>query len=161
MQLSLRMRIFLWYALVISVIILGLSFTTQKVSIEGLRTAIDQRLQERSGVVANAIVLNPRMRARGYENLVQRITEQQLPYVPAVLRISDPRRNILASFGDVPETLLAVMDYQLSLSEIDEGQFETIQIMGTMLFACILCQCATRQQKKPLPLYKLATASPL
>lgn len=130
MRIGLRRQIFLWYALAIPVIIFGMAYTSQKISVEGLRTAIDQRLQDRSGLVANTIILNPRMKGGGYERLVQRLTEQDLPYVPAVLRIADPARNVLASFGEVPEPLLGVMEYQLTLPEIDEGRFETIPMRG-------------------------------
>lgn len=129
MRISLRWQIFLWYALAIPFIIFGMAYTSQKISVEGLRTAIDQRLQDRSGLVANTIFLNPRAKG-GYERLIQRLTEQDLPYVPAVLRIADPTRKVLASFGEVPEPLLVVMDYELTLPEIDEGRFETIPMRG-------------------------------
>ncbi len=130
MRLSLKTQIFLWYALVMPVIILGLSFTTQTVSIDGLRASMDYRLQDRAAVVANAILLSPRMRARGYENLVQRVTEQQFRYVPAVLRISEPGGNILVSFGEIPEPLVGALSEQLSHPQLGQGRFETIQMRG-------------------------------
>lgn len=130
MRISLRWQIFLWYAMVVPLIMVGLAFVAHQVMIEGLRAAIDNRLQERTAVVASTIILNPEVSGKAYENLVDWLTEQQFPYIPAVLRVSDPQRNILASFGDIPGSLIPVMDFQLFLPELDEGRFETIRKRG-------------------------------
>lgn len=130
MRLSLRWQIFLWYALVIPVIVVGLAFTAQKVMVDGLRTTLDLHLQERTEVVASTIISNPDISRAAYDDLIEWLTEQQLPYVPAVLRISDPQHNVIATFGDVPDPMVPIMDRQLLLPELSEGRFETIKTKG-------------------------------
>ena len=130
MRISLRRQIFFWYALVIPLIIVGLAFTAQTVLVDGLAEAVDRRLEERTEVVASAIVSSPDLTQRGYEDLVEYLTEQRLPYVPAVLRISDPRLNIMVLFGDIPDPMLPIMDRQLLLPETPDGRFETIRMRG-------------------------------
>ena len=130
MKISLRLQIFLWYSLVILVIILGLAFVAQQVMVEGLRTNIDQRLEERTDIVADAIMFGPKLSHEAYDPLIEWLTEQELPYVPAILRVADPQGNILATFGDIPDPIVSLMDDQLLLPQEPEGRFETIEIKG-------------------------------
>ncbi len=130
MKLSLRLRIFLWYSLVILVIILGLVFIAQQVMVEGLRTNVDQRLEERTYIVADAIMLGPKLNPEAYDPLIDWLAEQQLPYIPAVLRVADPQGNILATFGDIPDPIVSLMDDQLLLPQEPEGRFKTIKNRG-------------------------------
>lgn len=130
MRISLRRQIFFWYALIIPLIIVGLAFTAQQVMVEGLAGTLDRRLEERTEVVASAIISNPDRSQRAYNALVEYLTEQRLPYVPAVLRISDSHRNIMATFGDIPDPMLPIMDRQLLLPETPDGRFETIRMRG-------------------------------
>ena len=130
MRISLRRQIFLWYALVIPVIVVGLAFVAQKVMVDGVRSTLDRHLQERTEVVASTIILNPDLSPAAYEDLIEWPTEQQLPYVPAVLRISDPQHNVIAAFGDIPDPMLPIMDRQLLLPELAEGRFETVKVRG-------------------------------
>ena len=130
MRMSLRRQIFLWYALAIPLLILGLAFIAQQVMVASLRAAVDDRLQDRTEVVARAIISNPGTNPQDYDYLLEWLTEQQLPNVPAILRISDPERNVLATFGDIPDPMVPIMDRQLLLPEVDEGRFETIRIRG-------------------------------
>lgn len=130
MNISLRQRIFLWYALAISLLIVGLVFAAQRIMVESLRTALDERLQERTEVLAKAVVTSPPgTRHEAYE-LIELLVEQRLPYVPAVLRITDSNRAVLATFGDIPDPIIPIMDRQLLLPEIEEGRFETVRIRG-------------------------------
>jgi len=71
MRISLRRQIFLWYALVIPVIVVGLAFIAQKVIVDGVRTTLDRHLQERTEVVANTIILNPDLSPAAYEDLIE------------------------------------------------------------------------------------------
>jgi len=127
---SLRSRLFLWYALAISILVIGLTFAAQQVMVTSLRVEIDDRLQERTEVVAKAIISNPGTSREHYEILIEQLTEQQLPFVPAVLRISDSQRNVLATFGDIPDPMAPILDRQLLLPELAEGRFETIKVRG-------------------------------
>ena len=130
MNISLRQRIFLWYALAISLLIVGLVFAAQRIMVESLRTALDERLQERTEVLAKAVVTSPpEVEHEAYE-LIELLVEQRLPYVPAVLRITDSSRTVLATFGDIPDPIIPIMDRQLLLPEIEEGRFETVRIRG-------------------------------
>ncbi len=130
MRISLRGRLFLWYALTIPVLVIGLTFAAQQVMVTSLRTAIDDRLLERNEIVARAIISNPGTGREHFELLIEQLIEQQLPFVPAVLRISDPGGNVLATFGDIPDPMLPIMDRQLLLPKLTEGRFETIKIKG-------------------------------
>lgn len=130
MNISLRQRIFLWYALAISLLIVGLVFAAQRIMVESLRTALDERLQERTDIVAKAVVTSPPQTEREAYELVELLVEQRLPYVPAVLRITDSNRAVLATFGDIPDPIVPIMDRQLLLPEIEEGRFETVRIRG-------------------------------
>ncbi|MBT9160711.1 MAG: HAMP domain-containing sensor histidine kinase [Dehalococcoidia bacterium] len=130
MRISLRQQIFLWYALMVPLIMMGLAFVLHQVMIAGLYDAIDNRLRDRTTVVARTIVSSPEVSSEAYGDLVNWLIEHQLPYIPAVLRVSDSQRNILASFGDIPNRLLPLMDRQLLLPELDEGRFETIRKRG-------------------------------
>ena len=130
MRVSLRWRIFLWYTLVIPVVVVGLSFVAQRVMVDGVRAALDRQLQERTEIVASTILLNQDLSHAAYEGLIEWLTEQQLPYVPAVLRIGDPEREVIAAFGEIPDPMLPIMDRQLRLPEIAEGRFETVKVRG-------------------------------
>lgn len=113
-----------------SLLIVGLVFAAQRITVESLRTALDERLQERTEVVAKAVVTSPpRTEHEAYE-LVELLVEQRLPYVPAVLRITDSNRTVLATFGDIPDPIVPIMDRQLLLPEMEEGRFETARIRG-------------------------------
>jgi len=130
MRLSLREQIFLGYALVITLLMLGLAFAAQQVIVTRLRAALDDRLQERTEVVAKAIISSPVTSSQDYEDLINWLTERQLPYVPAVLRISGSERNVLATFGEIPDPLVPIIERQLLLPEMEEGRFETVRIRG-------------------------------
>jgi len=130
MKISLRLQIFIWYSFIIIVIILGLLFVAQRVMVEGLRTNIDQRLKERTDIVADAIMSSPQLSEEAYDPLIEWLTEQELPYVPAILRIADPQGNILASFGEIPDPIVPLMNSQLLLPQESEGRFKTIEIRG-------------------------------
>lgn len=130
MKISLRLRIFLWYSVIILVIILGLAFIAQQVLVEGLRTNIDERLKERTEIVTNAIMSSPKLSEEAYDPLIEWLTEQELPYVPAILRVADPQGEILATFGEIPDPVVSLMDNQLFLSQDLEGRFETINMRG-------------------------------
>jgi signal transduction histidine kinase len=130
MRMSLRGRLFLWYAIAIPVLVIGLAFAAQQVMVASLRAAIDERLQERSEVITSTIISNPGSSREHYELLIEQLTEQQLPFVPAVVRISDPGRSVLTTFGDIPDPMVPIMNRQLLLPELIEGRFETISIRG-------------------------------
>ena len=130
MKISLRQRIFLWYSIIIPAIVLGLAFVAQQVMIEGIRGDLDQRLEERTDIVADAIMASPKLSHEAYDPLVEWLAEQELPYVPAVLRVADPKGNVLATFGDIPDPIVPLMDNQLLLPEMSEGRFQTIEIRG-------------------------------
>jgi len=130
MRMSLRRQLSLWYALVIPLLILIVTFIAQQIMVEGLYDAVDERLQYRTELVARAIIANPPTTTQDYYDLIKWLTEQQLPYIPAVLRISDPQQNILAAFGDIPASMIPIMDHHLLLPEVEKGRYETIRIGG-------------------------------
>jgi len=130
MKSSLRRQIFLWYAITIPALILGLVFISLQVMTASLSDALDERLKERSETVAKTILASPVIKAESYEDLIDIFTEEYFPYIPAIFRISDPSGNQLAIFGDVPDPIIPLMDQELKLPETTEGRFETIDIRG-------------------------------
>ncbi|MDD5511531.1 MAG: ATP-binding protein [Dehalococcoidales bacterium] len=130
MKRSLRRQIFLWYAISIPILIIGMVLVTHQVMTASLADSVDERLQERSETVAKVIIASPEIRNEGYENLIELFTEEYFAYIPAIFRISDPSGNQLAIFGDVPDPLIPLMDQQLALTETSAGRFATIDIRG-------------------------------
>ncbi len=130
MRISLRTQIFLWYAIVVTFLIVGIVFAAQQVIEQRLEASIDRGLEERTDMLAATILGSPRLNAEAYDDLIQWLTEQQLSYVPAVLRVSDPKGNVLASFGDVPDAMVPPMNQQLLSEDDEDGWFRTIKIRG-------------------------------
>jgi two-component system OmpR family sensor kinase len=126
---SLFQQIFLWYALVVTAMILGVALVAHNVLVSTLRASIDARLAEQSESVAEAVLSKPVLDSEGYENLLDELTEEELPYVPAVVRLTDPEGNQLAIFGDIPATILPGMN-ELLQGVTSDGRFDTINIMG-------------------------------
>ncbi len=127
---SLRSRIFLWYALSITALMIVITFTAQQVMINKLRTTIDERLVEISEIVTEEIITNPISSKEEYQSLIKQLTEHELRFLPAVIRISDIERNILATFGDITDLMIPIMDRQLLLPQIEAGRFATIETKG-------------------------------
>ena len=130
MKISLRWQIFLWYALIIPLLIVVLVFIAQQVMVERLHTTGDHQLKERTEIVSSIIMSTGEISPEACEDLIEWLTEQQFVYVPAILRISDPGRNVLATFGDIPDPMVPTMDRQLRLPVIAEGRFETVRVKG-------------------------------
>ena len=130
MKRSLRRQIFLWYAISIPILIIGMVLVTHRVMTASLADSVDERLQERSETVAKVIIASPEIRSEGYEKLIELFTEEYFAYIPAIFRISDPSGNQLAIFGDIPDPIIPLMDQQLALTETNEGRFATIDIRG-------------------------------
>lgn len=143
---SLRAQIFVWYAVAISLLIVGLAFAAQSVIEQHFEATIDDGLRDRTDLLSAAILANPGISRGAYDALIEWVTEQKLSDIPAVLRISDPAGNVLASFGEVPNAMVPIMDQQLLLSDAreDKGQFETVRMRG----------------HKALRLYTVAVADP-
>jgi two-component system OmpR family sensor kinase len=127
---SLRNRIFLWYALSITILVIILTFTAQQVMIGKLRSSIDERLIEITETLSGEIISTPVSSAEDYQSLIKQLTEQELNFLPAVIRISDAEHNILATFGDITDLMIPIMDRQLLLPQLEEGRFSTIETKG-------------------------------
>jgi signal transduction histidine kinase len=127
---SLRSRIFLWYALSITVIMIVITFTAQQVMINKLRNTIDERLVDITAIVTDEIISTPISGNEGYQSLLKQLTEHELSFLPAVIRISDIEHNILATFGDITNLMIPIMDRQLLLPQLQDGRFTTIETRG-------------------------------
>jgi len=131
-RVGLRTQIFVWYAVAISLLTVGLAFAAQGVIEQRFKATIDDGLRDRTDLMAAAILANPRIGKGAYDALIEWVTEQKLSDIPALLRISDPKGSVLASFGDVPDAMVPIMDRQLLLpeDELNEGRFETVSMRG-------------------------------
>jgi signal transduction histidine kinase len=127
---SLSNRIFLWYALSITILVIAVTFTAKQVMIEKLRSSIDERLVEITEIVTETIISTPVSSDESYQALIKQLTEQKLNFLPAVIRISNAEHNILATFGDITDLMIPIMDRQLLLPQLEEGRFTTIGIKG-------------------------------
>ena len=135
MRISLRTQIFLWYAVIATFLIVGIVFAAQQVIEHRLEASIDRGLEERTDLLAAAITGNPKLSVEAYDDLIEWLTEQELSNIPAVLRVSDPKGNVLASFGDVPDAMIPRMNQQLLAEDskrehAEDGWYQTISIRG-------------------------------
>lgn len=130
MRISLRGQLTLWYALVIPVLVFGLAFTAQEIMVYSLRESLDDKLQERAVITASAIAEIAEDTGQTYEEVMGQLTEDDLPFVPLLLRVTDLERNILTTLGDVPHQLLPYLGRQLDSQASDEGLFGTVSVEG-------------------------------
>ncbi len=135
MRISLRTQIFLWYAVIATFLIVGIVFAAQQVIEHRLEASIDRGLEDRTDLLAAAITSNPKLSIEAYDDLIEWLTEQELSNIPAVLRVSDPKGNVLASFGDVPDAMIPRMNQQLVAEDEkreheEDGWYKTISIRG-------------------------------
>jgi two-component system, OmpR family, sensor kinase len=127
---SLRSRIFLWYALSITILMIVITFIAQQVMITKLRNTIDERLVEITDIITEEIIANPISGKEEYQALIEQLTEHELSFLPAVIRISDIEHNILATFGDITDLMIPIMDRQLLLPLLEDGRFTIIETKG-------------------------------
>jgi signal transduction histidine kinase len=118
----------LWYAIAIIILMLCVVLVAQQVMVTSLRRALDERLHYDTQIVAAAIINSPPETSDEAKSLIKSLTEQQFYYLPALLRICDPKHNVLATFGEVPEIMVPMLDRQLLLPELEEGRFENVTI---------------------------------
>jgi len=127
---SLRRRFFLWYALTVPVLILAFGFLAQGMMVEVLSDSLDDRLQQRASTVGAAILASGTTDGAGYQELLEWLIEQRLPYVPAFVQIANEDLEVVAQYGEVPDPILDSIDDLLWLPIEDEGHFETIDSRG-------------------------------
>lgn len=130
MKLSLRGQLALWYVLAIPALILALTFTAQHIIVTNLRGALDDTLRERAELVAANIASRLATSPESYAAVVERITEQELPVIPLLLRITDSNGTSLVTFGDVPDTIVPALDRQLKTTGAAEGRFGSVKVKG-------------------------------
>jgi len=92
---SLRARIVLWFAALITVVIFALVFTAQHIMVTSLRADLNERLQLHAEMVATAIQSNPEAT---YSEVIRQLTEHQLATIPLFIRVADLQGNVTASF---------------------------------------------------------------
>jgi signal transduction histidine kinase len=127
---SLRSQIVFWYALIIPLLMLTMVLVAQRVLTLNLRSALDHRLEGYAEVIAEYIEANPAGSPEEYTVLLNWLTEEQLPYIPTLLRISNPKGEELATLGKVPSNITPLMDQALLSAKVDDGRFQTIEIRG-------------------------------
>ncbi len=122
---SLRARIVLWFAALITVVIFALVFTAQHIMVTSLRADLNERLQLHAEMVATAIQSNPEAT---YSEVIRQLTEHQLATIPLFIRVADLQGNVTASFGDIPKSIMPTLDNQLSLPGAEEGRFDNVKL---------------------------------
>ncbi|MDP3063214.1 MAG: ATP-binding protein [Chloroflexota bacterium] len=130
MKISLRGRLTLWYVLTVPIVIFGLAFTAQRIMVAGLRSSLDDALERNARAVASAIVRSPPRDEGSYEQAIELVTLQELPTAPLLIRVADPRGNVLFGVGQVPTGVTASLDRRLRAQDIGDGRFDTIRVRG-------------------------------
>ena len=130
MRISLRGRLTFWYVLAIPILIFALVFTALRVMVTNLENDLEDDLRDRAEMVATAMRSSPSSDRQNYQEILSQLTEQQLPSIPLLIRISDPFGRVIATFGDIPAPIIPSLDRQLSLSNAGQGRFRNVKIKG-------------------------------
>jgi signal transduction histidine kinase len=130
MRISLRGRLALWYLLTVPALVFGLVFIAQEVMVVSLRGELDNRLEDRANLIANALPSILTSHPDSYTLAIEQFAEEQLPSIPLLLRVSDDRGQVLAHFGDIPESIIPRLNIPLASAKVNEGQFHTIRVKG-------------------------------
>jgi two-component system, OmpR family, sensor kinase len=152
MRISLRGRLALWYLLTIPALVFGLVFIAQQVMVVSLREELDNRLEDRAELTANALSSIFSDNSDSYNSAIERFTEEQLPAIPLLLRVSDPRGQVLATFGDIPDPIVPYLNIPLALANVNEGQFHTIRVKGEETLRVYTVAVETPSASEPLVL---------
>ena len=131
MKISLRGRLALWFFLTVPAIIFVLMFTARHVIVSNMRGDLDSDLQARTQQFAKFIASNAKDSNETYTDMITRFTEQESASIPLLLRLSDTNGTILATFGQVPVSMVPRLDHQLHRADIGGGQFHTIKAKNT------------------------------
>jgi signal transduction histidine kinase len=116
--------------LTIPVLVFALVFTAHEIMVFSMRQVLDDSLKKRADLTANAISPIVSANPGSYAQTVKQLTEDQLPSIPLLLRVSDGNEYVLASFGDIPASILPRLNALLSSANADEGGFHTISVKG-------------------------------
>jgi signal transduction histidine kinase len=130
MRMSLRARIALFYCLTMSVIIFGLTFTAQRIMVSSLRTDLDYNLKLRARAINTLISSVPSEGLYTHTEIIQRFAEEELPTISLLIRVVDLQDAVLAQFGNIPQSLIPDLDYEMDQEGIAKGRFGTIKIQG-------------------------------
>lgn len=150
MRISLRGRLAIWYLLTIPALIFGLVFTAHQVVVATLRSQVDDSLQQRAGTTAEAIRTILSGNPESYARVIEELTEDQLLSIPLLLRISDADGNILATFGDIPDSIVPRLNALASPTNPGPGQFHTLQVKGEDTLRVYTVALGTPSPAEPL-----------
>jgi HAMP domain-containing protein len=152
MRISLCGRLVLWHLLTIPVLVFALVFTAHEIMVFSMRQGLDNSLKKRADLTANAISPIVSANPGSYPQAVKQLTEDQLSSIPLLLRISDGNEYVLASFGDIPASILPRLDALLSSANADEGTFHTISVKGEETLRVYTVALETPAVSEPLVL---------
>jgi two-component system OmpR family sensor kinase len=123
---SLRTQLFLWFGLAVILIVFGVTFLTEQVTVLNQERAIDDALQKRAHMVAAIISSDITTDETSYYEVISELTKQELPFVPLLLRIVSPSGKVIIEFGKVSGTIADSLNYQLGLPDVSSGRFDSI-----------------------------------
>ncbi len=122
---SLRARILMWFAALMTVVIFALMFTAQHIMVTSLRADLDERLKLHAEMVATAIQSTPKST---YDEVVRQLTEHQLVNIPLFIRVADLQGNVIVSSGNIPQSIIPTLNHQLSLPYAEGGRFDEVKL---------------------------------
>ena len=102
MNLSLRRRMIIWYAVAIPALVLLMAFAAQQVMLAVLRANLDDGLQARTEDVVSAMLTNLGRDRQSYADEIEFLTEQEFSSVPLILRIFGPNDTVVPSSARFP-----------------------------------------------------------
>ena len=130
MSLSLRTQLTLWFGLAMLIVIFVLTFVMEGVTVWNLERAIDDSLQKRAHAVAAIVSLDITKAAESYARVVSDLGDEELPFVPLLLRVTSPGGGVIMQFGKIPDWIVQNLDRQLGFADVSNGRFDSVRSKG-------------------------------
>ena len=131
MKLSLRNQLSLWVGLATLVIFFPTIFITQQITVWNLETSLDENMQKHAYMVAAIISSDITTDEASYVRVINDLANQELSFVPSLLRVISPSGKPIVEFGKMTGAILQQLDYQVQSSDVTSGHFSTILAEGT------------------------------
>jgi signal transduction histidine kinase len=130
LTLSLRTQLLLWLGLAVLALIFVVTFLSQEVIVWNMERAIDDTLQERAHMVAAIVSSDITTDEESYAYVIGELSNQELPFVPLLLRVVSPSGRVIINFGEVTAPIANNLDRQLQSSNVSGGHLDTIKPEG-------------------------------
>jgi len=107
-----------------------MTLVTEEITSWNIEKSFDNGLDKRAHMIAALISSEVTTNPDSYAEAINTLSEQRFPFVPLLLRITDPNGKVITELGDITEPMKGSLDRHLRLPEVDEGRFDTINLDG-------------------------------